>query len=72
MRALASIHRASSKPSRNDQEIRKRITTPDGIAHCDKEAERAHDEQARLSFKDAAASRELARHWLELAGENSR
>jgi hypothetical protein len=41
-------------------------------AHCDKEAERAHDEQARLSLRAAAADwRDLARHWLELAGENS-
>jgi hypothetical protein len=44
----------------------------ENATYCDKEAERAHDAQAQLSFRDAAASwRDLARHWLELAGENS-
>jgi len=41
-------------------------------AHCDQLAERAHDEQARISLIDAAASwRELASGWLELARGNS-
>jgi hypothetical protein len=28
----------------------------ENAAHCDEAAEQAHDEQARLSFRDAAAS----------------